>query len=63
MIDQRELNMKKAMAWERAKGELRSISHCFYSDHKDTIEQFKQWDKKVEEFISEIEDNGIGGFT
>jgi len=43
------------MAWERAKGELRSMLHTFWSMDKD----FKKLDDKVNSFIKEVEDEGL----
>lgn len=50
----------RAMAWERAKGELRSIYHTFFSD--DVFNQPDQYDnfvKLTEDFIEQIESNGL----
>ncbi len=49
----------KAMAWERAKGELRSIYHLFYCDS----DMEGEFSATVEEFINDVEDKSIGGFV
>ena len=48
----------RAMAWERAKGELNSIRHLYYPP--DT--GFEAISNKIDEFIKDVEDNAIGGF-
>ena len=47
----------RAMAWERAKGELRSMYHTFYSE----TEYSENWpflETAVEDFIRHVEDHG-----
>ena len=53
------LQIQKQMAWQRAKGELRSIGECFYASR----DMHDEWSKAVETFIRYIEDDGVGGFT
>ena len=55
----------RQMAWERAKGELRSMEATFWNT-ADTIQEMKQNDaqsekftKAIEEFIEKVEDNGL----
>jgi hypothetical protein len=45
----------RAMAWERAKGELRSMLFTYAPDNYDT---FQKVDKIFNQFISDIEDFG-----
>ena len=47
-------NMLRAMAWERAKGELKSILHTYYHDPR-----FEAFDKALEDFIEFVESNGL----
>ena len=42
------------MAWERVKGELRSIAHTYY----DNDEKFIELRNLVDAFISEVEETG-----
>ena len=48
----------RAQAWERAKGELKSMLQTFYPDHKNTG-QFDELSEAIEEFIVKIEDDGL----
>jgi len=57
MTDQASNLVLRAMAWERAKGELRSITAAYMHEE----EKFNQWLEKVEQFIQEVEDYAIGG--
>lgn len=43
------------MAWERAKGELRSMLHTFWND----AEQHEGLSAATSAFIKEVEDNGL----
>lgn len=43
------------MAWERAKGELESMRVTFYGRE----EQYKELDKKIREFVKDVEDYGL----
>ena len=55
MIDEsRLLAVLRTQAWERAKGELRSMDHTYY-DKFETFERFKEL---VDEFIEKVEANG-----
>lgn len=45
------------MAWERAKGELLSMRHTFWSGK--TGHQFEELTDKIERFIKDIEENGL----
>ena len=50
--------LARNMAWERAKGELKSMLHTFWGDT--AIEgQYDKFDAKLEEFVTDIEDNGL----
>lgn len=53
----------RAMAWERAKGELRSMLHTHWpswdKNGQKVESNFEELDKKVSAFIEDIESNGI----
>ena len=57
--DSRVLRTLRAMAWERAKGELRSIGHTFWSSSTSKAEQYADFDAAVEFFIKAVEDDGL----
>jgi hypothetical protein len=44
----------RMMAWERAKGELRSMLQSYVND----MEKFRCLQKTIEEFIKDVEYNG-----
>lgn len=48
----------RAMAWERAKGELNSMRHTFWGFTEDE-QKFSELDLKIEEFIKNIEDDEL----
>ena len=55
----------RAMAWERAKGELRAIL-ATYSETLDgptTGDNYEEARKVFESFITHVEDHGVGGIT
>ena len=52
MSDKRNRTVLRLMAWERAKGELRSMLHTFYDEQ----EEFEVHRSKINDFISAIED-------
>lgn len=43
------------MAWERAKGELKSMLHTFWGDEG----QYNVLDKEITEFVVRIENGGL----
>ena len=45
----------KAQAWERAKGELKSMLHCSYDD----TDRYTELSGKIDEFISRVEGDGL----
>lgn len=59
------LKTQRQMAWERAKGELRSMMVTFwcYPDRdiegRLTNEQYHKLDEAVNQFITKIEDEGL----
>jgi len=54
MSESIELRALRNMAWEKAKGELRSISRTYYDGYK-----YKEYNNALEAFISFVEDNGL----
>lgn len=54
MEESGELRAMRSMAWERAKGELRSMMHTFYGNAN-----FIVFDTEVEKFITFIEDQSL----
>jgi hypothetical protein len=53
--DDTVLRTLRAMAWERAKGELRSMGQTYWND----TARFERYVSEAEEFIKHIEDEGI----
>ena len=51
----RTLRTMRTMAWERAKGELRSMAQTYWVD----TEKFDVFTRETEAFIEHVEDNGI----
>jgi len=56
MDDSRIIRNLRHMAWERAKGELKSMTHTFW-DEVDS--RFITLVETINKFIEEIEDNGL----
>ena len=55
MRESPELRTMRTMAWERAKGELRSMAQTFWEDG----EQFKRFKKELNDFIEIVEAKGL----
>jgi len=49
------VGVMRAQAWERAKGELRSILAAYFDDRN----RFDAMDKLVSKFVIEVEENGL----
>ena len=49
----------RSQAWERAKGELRSMEHTFYSTQTSNPGQFEAFIQAVKEFVKYVEDAGL----
>ena len=47
--------MLRAQAWERAKGELKSMTHTFYNQKK----EFEPLNNAIQKFIKKIEFEGL----
>lgn len=56
MSNNRVIRNMRHMAWERAKGELKSMSHTYWAGEGCTFEEF---DALLNKFIQEVEDNGL----
>lgn len=52
--ESREIRILRTMAWERAKGELRSMLHTYY-----TNDNYDKFSLEVKNFIKTVEDNGL----
>ena len=61
MSESREMRALRTMAWERAKGELRSMLHTYY-EHDERGQfinsYYKQYSQALKAFIKKVEDNG-----
>jgi len=57
-MESKELRALRAMAWERAKGELMSMIHTYYGCNlKDT--KFDCFKILYDKFVHEVESNGL----
>ncbi len=56
MSEERVIRNLRNMAWERAKGELKSMKHTFWESNTD---QYDSLNSKIEQFIENIEINGL----
>lgn len=54
--DNRVRSVLRAMAWERAKGELFAMTRTFYELEK---EQYASFKKEVTDFIEKVEGEGL----
>lgn len=62
-INNKDLIMvMKAQAWEKAKGELKGIGALFIGS-EDGGKSYEEYTAAIDDFIKNIEENGIGGFT
>ena len=50
-----EIKIMRAMAWERAKGELMSMLQTFF----DNKEKFEALDEAIKKLVAEVEDNEL----
>ncbi|MBD3260432.1 MAG: hypothetical protein GF334_01920 [Candidatus Altiarchaeales archaeon] len=51
----RQIRTLRAMAWERAKGELQAMLQTFWDEY----EKFEVLDDLIKQFIKEIEDDEL----
>ena len=56
--DSKEIRTMRTMAWERAKGELKSILQT-YCDISPNYENYHEFDIRLSEFINYIEDEEL----
>ena len=54
-MEDRVIRNLRNMAWERAKGELKSMLHTFWDEKGN----FEELDKEIKKFIKKIEDDGL----
>ena len=59
MTDENILRALRAQAWERAKGELRSVSVTFFGESSANRGQFDQYEAELAKFIKYVEDYGL----
>ena len=52
-----EIRIMRAMAWDRAKGELKSITNTFLSGG--TSEEFEIYCRLLDDFIKAVEENSL----
>lgn len=55
MSEERLIRNMRHMAWERAKGELKSMLHTYWDDD----ELYKQIDHEIFQFIQSVEAQGL----
>jgi hypothetical protein len=55
MMEEKILRTLRAQAWERAKGELRSVLQTYWGEEK----KFSDMDEAVSEFIEKVEGHGL----
>lgn len=58
MDDRKIIWTLRTQAWERAKGELRSMMHTFWGDGYANQGQYDCLDEAVEKFVKDVEDHG-----
>lgn len=49
----------RAMAWERAKGELQSMFCTYVSEIHDDYTKYEKMKEAYNKFVAEVEDNGL----
>lgn len=54
MSDSKELRTMRMMAWERAKGELRSMLVTYWDGGG-----YKDMEEAIDKFVKEVEDNAL----
>lgn len=53
MPEDKVLETLRNMAWERAKGELKSMLHTFYGG----LSKFPEMSERIDNFIADMEDH------
>jgi hypothetical protein len=60
MNESPELLGMRAMAWERAKGELHSMSHTYYSiTYSEDAVKYNNFMEAFNKFVHTVEDKGL----
>ncbi|MCP3923039.1 MAG: hypothetical protein GY714_10675 [Desulfobacterales bacterium] len=54
-----EIRVMRGMAWERAKGELKSIEYTYYHTKGNNDERYERFSEKLHNFIKDIEENSL----
>lgn len=57
MSDSRILHAMRAMAWQRAKGEMASIMETYYADQDD--DKYERFKESFEAFVKHVQDEGL----
>ena len=55
MNEEKIIRNMRHMAWERAKGELRSMLHTFWDDNPNN----EQLAEQIDNFIEQVEEEGL----
>lgn len=55
--DNRVLSAMRAMAWERAKGEIKSMLNTYYCQEDGN--KFAEMEREFEAFVSAVENNAL----
>lgn len=58
-METKEMRLLRAMAWERAKGELKSMLHSYYNASPGGDDNFEKMNSLTKEFIVRVEENGL----
>jgi len=59
-VDSREIRTMRGMAWERAKGELRSMLQTYYdSDTGEGMDRTLAFEAMIDDFVAKVEDEGL----
>ena len=58
MMESRKLKALRAMAWERAKGELFGMLHTYYSEGNNPS-NYNPMSELISSFVKNVEDRGL----
>ena len=59
MTEENILRALRTQAWERAKGELRSVAVTFFGAESSITGQFEAYTETMEKFVAEVEEQGL----
>lgn len=59
MTEENILRALRSQAWERAKGEMRSVMHTFFGVASARPGQFEEYSKVMAEFVHTVESEGL----